>query len=170
MEYEIDNFGRQMMRVFDMAYSPLVQELASRAPLLEEETSEKYAMRMAALARTSQEIANLMDRIMVAGDRFIRFALLSYQSCYNESDYTHFRLSGYGHLTSVFVLLFPYEVLKYTRGRGAGRPFPGTFKALFDIASDTATTTVAWYRIILPQSMTSMDYFPEATLRAIHDY
>jgi hypothetical protein len=151
--------------IYNTKYRPASQVIFKEVPKHEDETTFEHAVRVAAVTRVNIDVSNAMDALCSAGTEFIRHFRHAYEQNQDECR-AYFDNSGLARLTNVFIMLFPYEVLKWCRCR-QGVSFPEDFKPLFPIAAKDSETMMAWVRIMRPESLKSVEPFPEATIKAL---
>lgn len=152
-------------KIYDLEYRPATQRLFSVFRREEGERATVHSMRASFATRTSLEISNIMDAIRCAGVKFMRSFVVAYANPTPELR-AYFESSGFARLTNVFVMIHPYETLKWTHTNTT--TFPFQFSDLFEASAESYSVPVqVWESIIKPEFAESFDPFPEAVMKEI---
>lgn len=143
--------------LYDTYYRPATQRLYAILPKESTETNVEYGVRAARTAFDSLDVSEIMDGICGHGKAFIRAF-----SCVQDRQYME--NSGLARLLNVFLLIMPYESMKYFQIEHRGQPLPATLKECFQVAAHDSVSMTCWEAIILPESTLSKAPFNEKDL------
>ncbi len=153
--------------IYDNEYRPATRKVFALLPRFQYETQSNHALRLASLACSSDPVVattyvNAMEKVYRSAHAFVCLFIEAHE---NNRCPNYINQLGYLHAFNVFVMVFPYDAIRY--GSSINQDGPITWK---NLARKSFKDTVFWelmYNILYPQSIIDIDVFHKETTVAV---